>query len=150
MGKAHGADKTESVADTLAIAAVVLAAGAFAVAFLQAILQYASSSQSRNKVSPAAIDVSSRHVKTGWSWRYWRLRVYYPLLYFSYQEILNLSVAASDTSIDGRDSLIKGFQRANKDARHWAWRTVRRTDKVTWRNIAYGQSLRFIIRLQFY
>ncbi|KAF2452709.1 hypothetical protein BDY21DRAFT_155318 [Lineolata rhizophorae] len=83
----HDPDQQQS--NRLAQGALVLAAGAFFVAALQAILEYASSSSTRDKCTEAAIGVSHRLVKYGWNMKGWRLKVQYPVLDLSQKKVMD-------------------------------------------------------------
>ncbi|KAK6537330.1 hypothetical protein TWF694_011520 [Orbilia ellipsospora] len=64
---------------TLALAALIFAAIAFVAAFLQALLQYLTSSQ-RDKCLSGAIGGWSAYTKTRWDITRWRIKVQYPRL----------------------------------------------------------------------
>jgi len=123
-----------SSANTISLAAAILAAGAFIIAFAQALLQYFSSSESRNKCTFSAIDVSSKQVKFGWSWKFWKLRVYYPVLDFDFQSILLLQLEASlKNAIDSPKSPLEKIRKKHG----WHWRSVMEKDEISRRTIAY-------------
>jgi len=77
----NDSDSLTSTANRLYLSATVIAVAAFLIATLQAILEYATSGESvRRKCNEAAIGPFSRLVKTSWSLRHWRRKVYYPVL----------------------------------------------------------------------
>jgi hypothetical protein len=82
-------NSSNTTANNIALAAAILAAAAFFVSILQAILQYTSSSYSRHKCTTAAIGASAREVRFTWSFSSWRLKVFYPVLNFDSQTVMN-------------------------------------------------------------
>ncbi|KAB8067032.1 hypothetical protein BDV29DRAFT_163900 [Aspergillus leporis] len=129
---AAGSSTNDSTNNT-AIAAAVLAAGAFVVAFTQTLLDYFSSSESRNKCTYAAIHVASKQVRFGWSWKFWKLEVYYPALYFDYETILSLLVKSnSQHAIDADDSPISALRHKHD----WQWRSMMEEDQIGCKSVA--------------
>lgn len=108
-------------ANTIALAAAVLAAAAFVVAFLQAALDYSSSSSSRHKCTYAAIGESARHKKMRWSFASWKLKVYYPELDFGFKGILRLFTEFGWQRIEYSTSI------GNIRKPGWGWRQVKST-----------------------
>ena len=123
----------DTVANRTAVAAAVLAAGAFVVAFAQFILDYFSSSEARNKCTFPAIDASAKQVKFGFNRKFVKLRVYYPVLDFSFASILQLQgITATKAAINSPESPIEAI-RAKHDGR---WRAVTEQERITWKHIA--------------
>jgi hypothetical protein len=127
-----------SAANRIALAAAILAAAAFVVAFAQTILQYFGSSESRNKCTHSAIDVSSKQVKFGWSWKFWKLRVYYPALDFDYKKILLLLNEDLKHQIDAPGSPMSEVA----DARGWYWKSIMEKDRIDHHTVAYVHNSR--------
>lgn len=85
--------------DSFAIAAFVISILAFVIACFQGLLDYMSSNSSRNKCNRVAIGHAQWMVKWGWSWLWWHLRVYYPVLNFDAEILLAQQVALYKDSI---------------------------------------------------
>ena len=119
-------DSSGNSSNNIAIAAAILAAAAFIVAIAQTVLQYASSSASRNKCTFSAIDASFRQVKLRWSWRFWRLRVEYPVLDFGYGRILDLMLSSSLQGINSLTSPIDDI----RDVHKWNWSSIEEKDVI--------------------
>jgi hypothetical protein len=116
----------------VSITAAILAAAAFAVASVQAILTYVSWGP-KHKCTFSAIDHTSKQVTTTWlgfSSSYPRVR--YPLLNMNWAEIMKLAIrTAYEESITGlMDDLVK----AHKP--QWFWRAIKIDDKISRWNIA--------------
>lgn len=69
---------TSNNQDIVALAALVLAAGAFIIAFLQFLIEYVTSSSVREKCSRGAIGGWQIYTNTTWDIWNWRLHVVYP------------------------------------------------------------------------
>lgn len=112
--------------DTIvALAAAILAAGAFIVAFFQVILEYMSSSTSRNICSSSAIGCSEKRTKYGWSFTSWKLKVYYPLLKMEVNPLLLKFMKAELDNIEFDDNM------ENISKRHgWAFRPISSNERV--------------------
>jgi hypothetical protein len=123
---------SDNSSNNIALAAAILAAAAFIVATAQTVLEYASSSAARNKCAFSAIDASSKQVKLRWSWRFWRLRVYYPVLEFSVRRTLSLMMNATAKSIDGDHSPMQPIRRSHG----WDWAQIEEKDNIKGKNIA--------------
>ncbi|KAI0389093.1 hypothetical protein F5Y17DRAFT_450307 [Xylariaceae sp. FL0594] len=90
-------DSLASTANRLSLSAAIIAVAAFLIASLQAILEYASSGESvRRKCNEAAIGALSRLVKTRWSFRHWRRKVYYPDLVIDLDPIIKRNLSVQD------------------------------------------------------
>jgi hypothetical protein len=116
----------------VSITAAILAAAAFAVASVQAILTYVSWGP-KHKCTFSAIGHTSKQVTTTWlgfSSSYPRVR--YPLLNMDWAEIMKLGIrTAYEESITGlMDDLVKTHQP------QWFWRAMKIDDKISWWNIA--------------
>ncbi|KAI9773499.1 MAG: hypothetical protein M1839_002081 [Geoglossum umbratile] len=111
---------SDSTSNRLAMAAAVLAASAFVVAFSQAFLEHINSNSAMRKCTPCAIGYSSRLVKRGWDFHFWKLRAYYPLLNLERGRILNLLFIQSLTSIEVDDDVGK-IEELNK---RWGWKNI--------------------------
>ena len=68
---------TDPFSDRVAMAALVLGAGAFVIGFLQMIFQYYTSTL-RDKCSSGAIGRVHSHVRIEWDIRNWQPRIFYP------------------------------------------------------------------------
>ncbi|KAH0556283.1 hypothetical protein GP486_005792 [Trichoglossum hirsutum] len=123
---------SDSTSNRLALAAAILAAGAFVVAFMQALLEYISSNSAMRKCSPCAIGYSSYLVKRRWNFRFWKLRVYYPLLALEKMNILNVLFIQSLQSIELDDG-ISEIAALNSQ---WAWRNINEDDVPKWLQVA--------------
>ncbi|EWC48034.1 hypothetical protein DRE_02613 [Drechslerella stenobrocha 248] len=77
----------KSLETSVALIALVFAAVAFLVSFLQALLQYLTSSQ-RDKCLRGAIGGWSAFTKTGWDFKTWRIRVQHPQLRFEPEALI--------------------------------------------------------------
>lgn len=115
----------------LSLIAVILAALAFIVAFLQVILEYTTSSPWRNMCSQGAIGPSAKERKLGWAFRRWKLKVYYPLLSLKFEDLL-LRFLVSDVGTIEKSPVLRNIC----DRRGWGWRPVRSSEKITWRTVA--------------
>jgi hypothetical protein len=118
----------------VSITAVILAAAAFFVAFVQAILTYVSWGP-RHKCTFAAIGHTSKQVTIDWlgfGSRYPRVR--YPLLNLDWTEVMSLVVdTAFDEDIKGND-VMDDIARSHDD--DWYWRPVRINDVINSWNVA--------------
>jgi len=115
----------------LGLVAVILAALAFIVAFLQVILEYTTSSPWRNMCSQSAIGPSAKQRKLGWTFRRWKLKVYYPLLRLEFDDLLWHFLRSDVRTIRKSPAM-----RDVADRRDWKWRDVRSSEKITWRTLA--------------
>jgi hypothetical protein len=118
--------------DGVALAALVLAAGAFIVAVAQALMQYLSSSEARGKCTYEAIDMSAQSTRLGWNWRFWKMRVNYPVLNISFGTVMRSAMDQAKYHIDAPKSPIArlaGFtQGIRKD---WAFVVLEETETDT-------------------
>ncbi|KAF2396080.1 hypothetical protein EJ06DRAFT_242395 [Trichodelitschia bisporula] len=114
-----------------AFAAVLLAAAAFIVAFLQVILEYMSSSTTRNLCSPQAIGVSAHQTKYSWNFGSWKLRVFYPLIKMDTGTLLLLFMSSEQRSI----SRVPELRRIAK-AHDWRWRAIESSESIDRNTIA--------------
>jgi len=131
----------------VSIAAAILAAAAFLVAAVQAILTYVSWGP-RHKCTSAAIGHTSKQVTvTNWV-RFWSPRVRYPLLNLDWTTIITyLARTVVDADIN-RYPRLDDLKRSHEG---WYWRPIESNDKTTWWNVAYDYPQRFkFIRLTFY
>jgi hypothetical protein len=116
----------------VSITAAILAAAAFAVASVQAILTYVSWGP-KHKCTFSAIGHTSKQVTTTWlgfSSSYPRVR--YPLLNMDWAEIMKLVIRTEfEESITG---LMDDVVQAHKP--QWFWRAIKIDDKISWWNIA--------------
>src|SRR5271170_7365769 len=74
--------------DQSTIVALVLAAAAFLISFLQMLVQYLTSSPTRDKCSQGAIGGWHTYAKTRWDFFNYRLRVLYPVVNLDCVKIL--------------------------------------------------------------
>jgi hypothetical protein len=112
----------------IALVAVILAAGAFIVAFLQVLLEYMSSSASRDLCSFSAIGPTSNQKKYGWNFSAWKLRVYYPLIKMDCNTLLQEFVKSGTKNIEVNET-VKSIQRNH----NWVWRVIN-SDEIVHRN----------------
>jgi len=129
-------DSAVDNANRLALAATVLAALAFLVAASQAILEHLSSSDDRGKCTYEAIGTAAKEVGIGWNWKFWKLRVYYPLIDLSFAHVLatasrNFVTTAIESGTGPFSS--KEFQERHPD---WAWTPLSETDDVSFNTVA--------------
>lgn len=110
----------------IALVAVVLAAFAFVISFFQLLLEYMSSSASRNLCSYSAIGATAKQVRYGWNFRAWKLRIFYPAIRMEPKSLLLLSLFSRDASVR---SAMRGI--GQKDG--WIWRT-RGADETVHKN----------------
>jgi hypothetical protein len=129
---ADASNNSNGVSNRLALAATILAAGAFIVSFLQVLLEYLGSSEARNKVTYQAIGDSAYLVKFGWKWRFWKLSVKYPLLKFNHETLLMLAHREMSKGIDMGGSPMKPLG-VKYD---WLWSTMEEQDKVDFNSVA--------------
>ncbi|EED22219.1 hypothetical protein TSTA_094650 [Talaromyces stipitatus ATCC 10500] len=120
----------QTASDRTFLAAAILAAGAFVISLLQLVLQYISSSETQNKCNRAAINFSEKDVTHKWSFRSWKLKVYYPELDMSCFRILEAMQDAWEYGIDY--SNIKDFA---YEQGMW-WHILHADDEPGWRNIS--------------
>lgn len=90
----------ETPSDRTSLAAAILAAGAFVTSFLQFVLEYISSSDSRSKCNRAAINFAAEDVSHKWSFKSWKMKLYYPELDMSCFRILQALQAGFEHGID--------------------------------------------------
>lgn len=114
----------------VALAALILAAGAFVVAVAQALLQYFSSSEARGKCTYEAIDRSAKSTKLRWNWTFWKLRVYYPVLDLSFKAVMTATLQQTDHEINSNWSPLRGLALATKD-RRWVFKVLDEKDTDT-------------------
>jgi hypothetical protein len=93
-------DQNINTSDRIALAAAILAAAAFIIASLQALLEYSSSGVERDKCTTSAIDVSRKAVYRKWSFRAWKWRYYYPELDLSFHKVSRYLVVQREGSIE--------------------------------------------------
>jgi hypothetical protein len=91
-------DSLANTANRLSLGAAILAAGAFLVAFLQAVLEYSSSGAERDKCTECAIHIAKKMSYRRWPWE-WKWRYYYPELDFRANAVLGQLVVTSLTGI---------------------------------------------------
>jgi len=132
--------------DSFAIAAFVISIVAFVIAWFQGVLEYLSSSSSRHKCNRAAIGNSESMVKWGWNFRWWHLRVSYPILNLRAEPLLEQQKSLYAASIktiklsDGRSS--QGNQGSGRTLnslvvdREWLWKDVEDHDITRWHHVA--------------
>jgi hypothetical protein len=113
----------------LALAATVLAAAAFLVAASQAILEHFGSSGDSAKCTHEAIGAVARKVKRSWNFKFWKLRVYYPLLDLSSKEVLKTAAFNSvTTAIDAPSGPFRAIKRKRKG---WEWHVMKERDDIS-------------------
>ena len=116
----------------VSITAAILAAAAFAVASVQAILTYVSWGP-KHKCTFAAIGRTSKQVTTSWlgfGSRYPRVR--YPLLNMDWTAVIGLVI---DTEFDERiGSLLRDVVEPHTE--QWYWRAVTISDVIKWWHVA--------------
>ncbi len=116
----------------VALAALVLAAGAFVVALAQALMQYFSSSDARGKCTYEAIDMSAKSTKLGWNWRFWKMRVYYPVLNINFTNVMRAAVEQGNYRIDAPESPIRHLARFKEGERKgWRFGVLEETETDT-------------------
>jgi hypothetical protein len=104
-------DSTDSLSDPanrLSLAAVALAVGAFLVAALQALLQYASASEARNKCNDSAIYVAANGVKRRWSYTAWKWKYFYPQINFHSGKFLLALLTDDSLEMSPAGELLQG------------------------------------------
>ena len=96
-------DSLAVIANRVSLAAAVLAAGAFLVAFLQALLEYSSSGAERHKCNECAIHIAKKMAYRRWSFRSWKWRYYYPELDIQVDKIFKQLTASiiNESTIEG-------------------------------------------------
>lgn len=94
----------------VALVAAILAGAAFFVAILQVLLQYLSSNNARWKCTKAAIGPSSKYRRSLWSFKSWKMKVYYPRLNFDAANLIKEMAMQDLYQIDG-DNYIKQIQK---------------------------------------
>jgi hypothetical protein len=119
----------------IALSASVLAAAAFVVAFLQVLLQYLTSSEVRQKCTQPAIGLSAKQVRRSWSFRSWKMKVYYPLLRLDTGRIM-LHMMRNEMAGISYSSTLKPLTKTHQN---WAWRAVQAHDRLTIWTVAYVQ-----------
>jgi len=115
----------------MGLVAVILAALAFIVAFLQVVLEYTTSSPWRNMCSQAAIGPSAKQRKLGWTFRRWKLKVYYPLLRLQFDDLLQ-AFLRSDLETIEKDMALREIAHRHD----WGWRPIKSSEKITWGVVA--------------
>lgn len=116
----------------VALAALVLAAGAFVVALAQALMQYFSSSAARGKCTYEAIDMSAKSTKLGWNWTVWKLRVYYPVLNISFTTVMRAAAQQASFHIDAPLSPINKLTKLKEgDRKFWGFTVLEETQTDT-------------------
>lgn len=90
----------QTPSDRTSLAAAILAAGAFITSFLQFVLEYISSSESRSKCNRAAINFAAQDVSHKWSFSSWKMKLYYPELDMSCFRILQALQEGFEHGID--------------------------------------------------
>lgn len=123
----------EDKANRLALGAIVIASVAFIVAFLQFVLEYFASSEARSKCTYEAIGPSAKHIKFRPNWRFFKLRVKYPLLDLSYSKVFS---AACTSELLAIDSLKSPLRRVCEDKPGWGWQVMRETDKLSFNMVS--------------
>jgi hypothetical protein len=121
--------------DEVAIAALVLGAAAFVIAFLQVVIAYVTSSPAREKCSRGAIGGWQQYVQTGWDLLNWRLHVVYPHVDLSVSSLL----AERQSDELGQQLLFPDLLRLDQ----YGWRDVSQCDEryeLKWWHIWYGSS----------
>jgi hypothetical protein len=116
----------------IAVVAAVLGGGAFIAAFLQALLEYLSSSSGKWKCNKAAIGSAKKHTHTSWDVRSWKLRVYYPLLQFDTAMILHQILIQSMGRID-QNSAVNKICRGEPN---WFWTYITANQTLSNLNVA--------------
>ncbi|KAJ2897710.1 hypothetical protein MKZ38_004487 [Zalerion maritima] len=117
------------------VAAAILAAAAFVITVLQALLQYLSSSESRNKCNVAAIGPWEKPVRRRWSFASWKLKIYYPTLVITARDIVHQMLANRENRIDLNREVLALRQRFDRVPK-CKWRAVTSIDKIKWFRIA--------------
>ncbi|KAF2686121.1 hypothetical protein K458DRAFT_363725 [Lentithecium fluviatile CBS 122367] len=123
LNQTFGKDSNDSLTETsnrIALAAAILAAGAFIVAFLQALLQYLSSNSSGYKCGKSAIHMW-RHCTTRpkFSFREFRFKKYYAEVNFDCIKVLRMNQQ------DGRSVVVRflsekeTFRRSSRLWKFW-------------------------------
>ncbi|KAI9803567.1 MAG: hypothetical protein M1825_001910 [Sarcosagium campestre] len=110
----------------VAFGAVILAAAAFLVTFLQTMLQYVSSSNSRHKCSTAAIGRAHKLVNWHWSFTSWRLKVKYPLLDFNHVSVMREFYRQSHQTLKSEPEMRTIINKR----KGWGWRSRQTGDRV--------------------
>lgn len=128
---------SDVTANQLAMAATVLAAGAFVMAFLQALMEYIGSNEARSKCTYEAIGMTAKQVKFGWNFTFWRLRVYYPLLDFSFAAVLDQAVRQTNKdAINAPLSPMSALTRRKGQSKTFGWRAMTETENTTFNDVA--------------
>ena len=96
----------------------------FVISFAQALLEYFSSSEARNKCTYQAIGGSAKLVKFGWQWRFWKMRVQYPLLDLSSRSVLDLAFKSVSRTINFEESPVVEIVRKHD----WTFYPIRERD----------------------
>lgn len=109
----------------LALVAVILAALAFIAAFLQVLLEYASSTTARNKCDVNAIGPAANQTKWSWSFSDWKLRVEYPRLRMDRSELIAEFMKAERSKIDTNERI-----NSIRKQHNWQWRAAKSVEKV--------------------
>ncbi|KAK3390605.1 hypothetical protein B0H63DRAFT_519814 [Podospora didyma] len=121
---------------SLALTAVVLAAGAFLISIFQAILQYLTSNVSCAECYRPTIGEWHRLVKWWWSFCEWRLRIEYPVLDLNLENTLKGYVDAKKNSILGDDNMDNiDILLKERDSRI-GWLAVQRINRLRWWHLA--------------
>ncbi|KAK4150014.1 hypothetical protein C8A00DRAFT_37391 [Chaetomidium leptoderma] len=116
----------------IAMAALILAAGAFVVSLAQALMQYLASSDARGKCTYEAIDMSAKSTKLGWNWTFWKLRVYYPVLNISFSTVMQAAVEQSNYHIDAPESPLSKLAKSKEgDRQSWGFTVLEETETDT-------------------
>jgi hypothetical protein len=118
--------------NALALAALIISVFAFVVAFFQAVLAYFSTSSSRQRCTRAAIGPSASLGKIRWDFRWWRLRVYYPIVSLRAPDLLKEQVRLYRDSIKAFDKRLGNLAKE----RNWYWCDVNVYDQLKWYHVA--------------
>lgn len=130
--EASGGSGGKDEENQLALGAIVIASVAFIVAFLQFLLEYFASSEARSKCTYEAIGPSAKHVKFRPNWRFFKLRVKYPLLDLSFDKVFR---AACNSELLAIDSLESPLRRVEGKPR-WGWQAMQETDRLSFNMVS--------------
>ncbi len=129
------ATRLARTANSIALAAATLAAGAFFIALLQAILEYVSSGDARHKCNVAAIGPSAAYTKHRWSLRSWKFKSYYPELKFGLNDILAAAYSNERNGI--QCSLTLDIE--TNDTIRTGWRAIRSKEVLKRGDVRYAE-----------
>ena len=118
----------------VALVAAILGGGAFIVAVLQALLQYLNSNNARWKCTKSAIGYANKHIRTTWSFASWKIKVFYPLLDFESNRIIEQMMLQRSKGVDYHGYIIPIFEKFEAQGSYWA--QIESGETLNWRHIA--------------